>query len=130
MPLVNVFEEYLAEWDFAPEWRPFVERPAVRALDWPLPDMPPDEFAVWPAQDRYCRPTSGLLVWANIPEQSKGTSLTLGVQIEPTALRCGPLLSHNLAAGFIDWVGLDQHGMSEDTANSPLAVSWPPRWWT
>jgi len=65
MPLVNVFEEYLAEWEFAPEWRPFVERLAVRALDWPLPGVPPDEFAVWPAQDRYCRPTSGLLVWAD-----------------------------------------------------------------
>jgi hypothetical protein len=121
MPLVNLFEEYLAEWEFSPEWRPFAERLAVRALDWPLPDVPPDEFAVWPAQDRYCRPTSGLLVWADIPMQPKGNSLTLGVQIDPSALRCGCLSSHNVAAGFIDWVSLDHRGKTlADLADDAL----------
>jgi hypothetical protein len=43
---VNTFEEELAGWEFADEWRPVVERLAERVADWPATAPDPDDFYV------------------------------------------------------------------------------------
>jgi hypothetical protein len=91
--LVNVFEECLADWEFAEEWHPVIERLAECAHDWPMKSPSPEEFWVWdPIECPETREAGGLLIWTDLVHRaSNSVGLTLGAQVDRAGLRCGPL---------------------------------------
>jgi hypothetical protein len=93
---VNVFEECLADWEFAERWRPVIERLAGRASDWPMIAPAPEDFWVWEALEcQESREAGGLLIWVDLVDRARNSvAATLGAQVDLAGLRCGPMHSH------------------------------------
>lgn len=93
---MNIFAEYLGEWEFGEKWRPLVERLDERTNSWPTSLFAPDDFAVYDALGTAdpvtlaITPGDGLLIWTDFSDN--GTiQLSLGAQVDADGLRCGPI---------------------------------------
>lgn len=117
-PVVDAFEEALADWDFPDRWRPVVVRLAERARDWPIAALSPLDIWIWQASESpRGHPCDGLLIWGDVDHPTRNAVVaTIGGQFDSSGLRVGHLVSHN-PAGYDEvddftWIVRSHDGLS------------------
>jgi hypothetical protein len=118
---MNIFHEYLEDWEFDQRWRGFVERLAVLAEDPGAAGSVLQDCAIWPGFASGGR-THGMVLWVDVIGTAPGSDgVTLAGLVDDEGLRCGTVPGHcpdNLAGADLTWLS---HPLDEQHSFGRLA---------
>ncbi|MGF1425757.1 hypothetical protein [Kitasatospora sp. LaBMicrA B282] len=125
---MNIFDEYLADWDFDEKWRGFVARLSAAAPGWQAGPIDLQDAAIWPGPLDRWEKLSGLTVWLDVSDSTgQPVVLTLAGALDDTGLRCGtlePSCPNDPDRADLTWYTVNTSGAQDLDALADAFLDW------